>query len=59
MEYRARVEIIYLEVPYKQLKKQNSNRKHVVPLEVIDKLFDKLEMPCYDEGHGIWKNIIC
>jgi predicted kinase len=59
LEYRARVEIIYLEVPYKQLKKQNSNREHVVPLEVIDKLFDKLEMPCYDEGHGIWKNIIC
>jgi len=42
-----------LEVPYKQLKKQNSNREYPVPLEVIDRLFDKLEMPSFDEGHEV------
>jgi len=53
LEYRARVKIIYLEVPYRQLKKQNSNREYPVPLEVIDRLFDKLEMPSFDEGHEV------
>ena len=53
LEYRARVKIIYLEVPYNQLKKQNNNREYVVPLDVIDRLFDKLEMPSFDEGHDI------
>jgi len=53
LEYRARVKIIYLEVPYRQLKKQNSNREYPVPLEVIDRLFDKLEIPSFDEGHEV------
>lgn len=55
LDYRARVKIIYLEVPYKTLKKQNSNREYVVPLEVIDRLFDKLEIPEYAEGHEVIK----
>lgn len=55
MEYRARVKIIYLEVPYQQLKKQNHNREYVVPLEVIDKLFDKIEIPDYSEAHEVLK----
>ena len=53
LDYRARVKIVYLEVPYKQLKKQNSNREYPVPLEVIDRLFDKLEMPSFDEGQEV------
>jgi len=53
LEYRARVKIIYLEVPYKQLKKQNSNREYPVSLEVIDRLFDKLEIPDFGEGHEV------
>jgi len=53
LEYGARVKIIYLEVPYAQLKKQNSNREYVVPLNVIDRLFDKLEMPEFSEGHEV------
>ena len=55
LDYRARVEIVYLEVPYKQLKKQNSNREYPVPLDVIDRLFDKLEIPDFGEGHGVVK----
>lgn len=53
LDYKAKVEIIYIEVPYKQLKKQNANRDYPIPLNVIDKLFDKIEIPCFDEGHGI------
>ena len=53
LDYRARVKIVYLEVPYKQLKKQNNNREYPVPLDVIDRLFDKLEMPSFDEGHEV------
>jgi len=53
LDYRARVKIIYLEVPYKQLKKQNNNREYPVPLDVIDRLFDKLEMPDFEEGHEV------
>jgi len=53
LEYRARVKIIYLEVPYKQLKKQNINREYPVPQKVIDRLFDRLEIPSFDEGHEV------
>jgi len=53
LDYRARVKIIYLEVPYKQLKKQNNNREYPVPWDVIDRLFDKLEMPDFEEGHEV------
>ncbi len=51
------IKIIYLEVPYKRLKKQNSNREYPVPLEVIDRLFDKLEIPDFEEGHEVMKNL--
>jgi predicted kinase len=53
LEYRARVKIIYLEVPYKRLKKQNGNRAYPVPLDVIDRLFNKLEIPDFEEGHEV------
>jgi len=53
LEYRARVKIIYLEVPYKQLKKQNINREYPVPPKVIDRLFDRLEIPSFDEGYEV------
>lgn len=53
LDYRARVKIIYLEVPYKQLKKQNNSREYPVPLDVIDRLFEKLEIPSFNEGHEV------
>ncbi|MGK3946678.1 AAA family ATPase, partial [Streptomyces caeruleatus] len=34
MEYGAEVTIVYVEVPYKKLLAQNSNREHVVPAKV-------------------------
>jgi len=55
LNYRAKIKIIYLEVPYATLKKQNSNRDYVVPLNVIDRLFDRIEIPDYSEGHEVFK----
>lgn len=52
-DYNARVKIIYLEVPYKQLISQNRNRKYVVPDVVLETMLGKLEIPTYDEAHEL------
>ena len=52
-DYKARTKIIYLEVPYQQLIKQNHDRRHKVPDDVIDKLIRKQEIPSFDEAHEI------
>ena len=49
-DYHAKVKIVYLEVPYKILLKQNKNRPYPVPAKVIEKLLHKLEIPLFDEG---------
>jgi len=55
-EYGARIKIIYLEVPYKQLFKQNKDRKHQVPDSVIYKMMNQWEIPNYEEAVVIeWK----
>lgn len=50
-DYKARVKIIYIEVPYKKLLKQNAGRDHKVPEKVIDKMITKLEIPSVKEAH--------
>ena len=52
-DYNARVKIIYIEVPYKKLKQQNTNRKHKVPDNVLEKMIWKLEMPTVKEAHDL------
>ncbi|MFK7808003.1 MAG: AAA family ATPase [Saprospiraceae bacterium] len=52
-DYNARVKIIYIEVPYKKLLKQNANREYKVPEKVIQKLIGKLEIPDVKEAHEI------
>ena len=52
-DYRARVTITYLEVPYKQLLTQNRNRSHPVPESVLEKLIAKLDIPGPKEAHEI------
>ncbi len=55
VEYNAKTRIVYLEVPYKVMHKQNKDREHQVPSDVIDRLVNKLEMPSYDEAtEVIW-----
>lgn len=55
ISYGAKVTIIYIEVPYKVLIKQNNNREAAVPLAVIDKMIGKLEPPLLDESHWVIK----
>ena len=52
-DYNARVKIIYIEVPYKTLLKQNANREYSVPVGVIQKMIGKLEIPTVREAHEV------
>ena len=52
-DYRARIRISYLEVPWQQLLRQNKQREHSVPEAVIRRLLGKLEIPGYDEAHEV------
>ena len=52
-DYGGRVKIIYVEVPYKQLMKQNHNRDFKVPEKVIERMIDRLEIPNWNEAHEI------
>ena len=51
--YRGKVTIIYVEVPYKMLIKQNNNRDEIVPQVVLDKMVGKLEPPVREEANSI------
>lgn len=53
ISYGGKVTIVYLEVPYKTLIKQNNNREAAVPNVVIDKMIGKLEPPLMEEAHKI------
>lgn len=53
LDYKAKVHIVYLEVPYHILKKQNHNREHKVPIDVIDNMIGKLVVPMFDEAHEV------
>ncbi len=52
-DYRARVRIVYLEVPPGQLRRQNRERPDAVPDRVIDRLMAKWEVPDPFEGHQV------
>ncbi|NNE88233.1 MAG: AAA family ATPase [Silicimonas sp.] len=52
-DYGARIHIVYIEVPPKQLRKQNAARPDAVPDAVLDKLERKLEPPRLLECHEI------
>jgi len=43
--YGAKVRIIYLEVPYKKLIRQNQNREYPVPVKVLERMISKLDVP--------------
>jgi len=53
LSYKAKVKIVYIEVPYLKLKQQNSNREAIVPNGVLEKLVTKLEVPSLTEAHEI------
>src|SRR5262249_16168781 len=49
--YRARVRIVYVEVPEPQLRTQNRQRTAVVPANVLERLIDRWEVPDRAEAH--------
>ncbi|AYL96485.1 HD domain-containing protein [Mucilaginibacter celer] len=51
--YKASVKIIYVEVPYADLLKQNRNREAAIPDAALEKLTDKLEVPALWEAHEV------
>jgi len=51
--YKARVKIVYVEVPYAHLHRQNKSREAAVPDAVLDRLVDKLEVPVRWEAHQV------
>ncbi len=44
-DYQARVRLVYVEVPWAELVQRNQVREHPVPLDVLQKLAAKLEVP--------------
>lgn len=51
--YKAKVKIVYIEVPYQHLHSQNRNREAMIPAAVLDRLTAKLEVPALWEAHEI------
>ena len=48
--------MIYLEVPYRELLRRNEKRDRYIPVKVLEKMIDKLEVPAPWEGYA-WKLI--
>lgn len=53
VSYKARVKLFYIEVPYHNWLRQNNNREHPVPTNVLQRLLGKLEVPTPDEAHSV------
>jgi putative nucleotidyltransferase with HDIG domain len=51
--YSAKITIIYLEVPYKKLLHQNTNRDNPIPAIAIERMINKLEVPKIWEAHEV------
>lgn len=51
--YGAKVCIIYIEVPYHKLLQQNQNRDFPIPVKVLHKMQQKLEVPQAWEAHEV------
>lgn len=56
-DYGAKVEIIYLEVPYKKLLQQNHNREYKVPESAVENMINNLDMPDLTECYNVQYNI--
>ncbi|MEM1216530.1 MAG: ATP-binding protein [Bacteroidota bacterium] len=51
--YGGRVKIVYLEVPYRTLLRQNQNRAYPIPVKVLENMIDKLDVPTLDEAQAV------
>jgi predicted kinase len=53
--YGARVKLVYLEAPYEEIFRRNSERSRNVPEKVIKRLIEKLEVPEDFDAHEVFK----
>ena len=44
-DYGAKTKVIYLEVPYRKLRKQNMDRAYPIPQKVLEKMISGLQVP--------------
>ena len=51
--YRARVTIVYVEVPNARRAEQNANRTYPVPEPAVSRMLEKLEIPARWEAHDV------
>jgi predicted kinase len=51
--YKARVKLVYVEVPYEDWLQQNNVRDYPVANVVLSRLLDKLEVPGVEEAHEV------
>jgi putative nucleotidyltransferase with HDIG domain len=52
-DYRARIELVYVEPPLATIFAQNERRSKRVPTRVMHRLVEKLEPPTVTEGHSL------
>jgi len=52
-DYGAKVEVIYIEVPYKVLLSQNHNRDHKVPEDAVNSMIGALDIPDLTECYNV------
>ncbi len=50
--YHARIRLVYLEVPYEELLVRNQKRQRSLPIPVLERMIDHLEMPESWETHS-------
>lgn len=52
-DYKARIELVYVEPPFDRLLQQNKRRGTSVPEDVVRRLAAKCEPPTWTEAHGL------
>lgn len=53
--YGAKVKIIYIEAPYSEILIRNSNRKRSVPVNIINKMIKRLDVPNITEAPYVYR----
>ena len=53
MDYKAFVEVVYLETEENERLKRNREREYTVPDEAMERMKEKLVPPTYDEAHNV------
>ena len=51
--YKPRIKLVYLEVPYAKLLRQNKDREHSIPTIAVERMIDRLEVPKIWEAHEV------